>query len=77
MEQVKSIFQSRTFWFNILTGLLGVTATIGAPQLTQLGLSDHAQNIALVTIGGFNVVGNIILRAITSEAVTTPLTPKN
>lgn len=72
--ETKSIFTSKTFWFNILTGLLGVTATIGAPQLSQLGLSEHTQNVLLVCIGSFNVLGNIILRAITSTPVTTPLT---
>lgn len=72
--ETKSIFTSKTFWFNLLTGLLGLTATIGAPQLQQLGLSEHAQNICLVVIGAVNVLGNIVLRAITSTAVTTPLT---
>lgn len=72
--EAKSIFVSKTFWFNVLTGLLGLTATIGAPQLSQLGLSEHTQNVILVCVGAFNVLGNIILRAITNTPVTTPLT---
>jgi hypothetical protein len=76
METTKSIFQSKTFWFNLLTGLLGATALIGADQLAQIGINGTLQNQILAGIGVVNFIGNLVLRAITNTAVSTPLTPK-
>jgi hypothetical protein len=69
MDQVKSIFQSRTFWFNVICVVVGASATIGANELTELGISGLAQKWALVVLGAVSTIGNIYLRAITSQPV--------
>lgn len=71
---MKSIFASKTFWFNVAAAVVGISATVGADQLTQLGINGIAQKWVLVALGGLTTLGNIYLRTITSEGVTTPLT---
>lgn len=71
---MKSIFQSRTFWFNIISGIVLALSQVGAPQLTDLGLNGVAQHWVLVGIGAITLIGNIYLRSITSTPVSTPLT---
>ena len=71
MEEVKSILKSKTFWFNLAAALVGISATIGADQLTGLGITGVAQKWALVVLGGLTTIGNIYLRTITN----TPIAP--
>ncbi len=61
MNEAKSIFKSRTFWFNA-AGLL----MLGA----QLALGHHW--IAPADQGFVVGVGNIILRIVTTQPVTVP-----
>lgn len=71
---MKTIFQSKTFWFNVLTGALGATAFIGADELTHLGIDGMLQNRILAAIGVFNFFGNVVLRAATNTAIQ-PIKP--
>lgn len=74
MEQVKSIFSSKTFIFNVIAGVIGVLTSLGADQLTDLGINGVAQKWVLFAIGLIVMFGNIYLRSITNTPVTTPLT---
>ena len=69
MNEVKTIFQSKTFWFNVVCVVVGASATIGANELTELGISGLAQKWALVVLGAISTLGNIYLRAITNTPV--------
>lgn len=68
----KSILKSKTFWLNIIAALLGCLAVFTPEMLEGLGLGEHAQEKALATIGGITTVLNIILRLLTTTAVTLP-----
>ena len=72
---MKSIFASKTFWFNLVTGLVGATAFITGDSLTPLGISEVWQHRILALVGVVGFIGNIYLRSITSEPVTIKKTP--
>lgn len=61
----KSIITSKTFWFNIISGGIGIAGIIMNSPLA----SDPK-----VQLGGtlFVSIGNLILRAITNQPVTLP-----
>jgi len=71
MDEVKSILKSKTFWFNLAAAFVGISAKVGADQLTSLGITGVAQKWALVVLGGLTTIGNIYLRTITN----TPIAP--
>lgn len=60
----KSIFSSKTFWFNLIGSAVQVADSVGAWNLIPQPWGVAAQGIV-----------NIILRAITVEPVTAPLLP--
>lgn len=76
MEPTKSIFQSKTFWFNLVGGLVGISTMVTGDQLTELGINGVAQKWTMVGIGAVVTFGNIYLRSITNAPVTTLLTKK-
>jgi hypothetical protein len=57
--KVKSIFKSKTFWFN----LCGLAATFGLPALGIPVPADPA------TMAGILGIGNVALRTVTKTAV--------
>jgi hypothetical protein len=71
-QQQKSIFQSKTVWFNVAIAIIGGVAGISAPDIADLGLSAVASAWILKACGLIGFVGNIYLRSITS----TPIAPK-
>lgn len=58
----KTLWESKTFWFNIL----GLLATVAAAFGLDLGLSDE---VKAQIVGGVMAVGNIVLRLVTSKPV--------
>jgi hypothetical protein len=76
MEEVKSIFKSKTLWFNVIVAVVGAAAGISAPDIADLGLSAVASAWILKGCGMVAFIGNVYLRSVTSTAVTTPLTKK-
>lgn len=56
-KRVKSIFRSKTFWFNVLGAIVSVAApALGAP-------------VDPMVVGGLLSAGNIGLRTVTKEPV--------
>ncbi len=76
MEEVKSIFKSKTLWFNIIVAVVGAAATISAPDIADLGLSAVASAWVLKGCGVVAFIGNVYLRSITSLPVSNPLAKK-
>ncbi len=76
MDEIKSIFKSKTFWFNVIVAVVGAVAGISAPDIADLGLSAVASAWILKGCGLVAFVGNVYLRAITNTPVTTPLIKK-
>ena len=62
---VKSLWQSKTFWFNLLSALLEVAQLVANYQLLPPGVSTVIVNVI-----------NIALRTVTTEAVTVTALPK-
>lgn len=59
----KKWYLSKALWFNFLTGVLAVLAL---PEFVALVPSEALQYLAMI-----NAVGNMLLRLITSERLTT------
>lgn len=74
MNTTKAFWQSKTFWFNALTFIVGgatwLTSTFSPQTLTQLGIPVNYVNEGLKMLGGLITVGNIALRSITSGGLT-------
>jgi hypothetical protein len=74
--ETKSIFKSKTFWFNLLLTLVGGAAAVSAPDIADLGLSAVASAWVLKICGAVAFMGNFYLRLVTNQPVTLP-TRKN
>ena len=66
----KPIWKSKTVWFNILTMVLTIVAMINSDFLTGLGIPPESQVTALKIVGTVVAVINIVLRFISTGAVT-------
>lgn len=61
--QAKKWYLSKTIWFNILSGIVGILTALTNPNV---GLSSQFLGILAIAIA----VANILLRAITTQPVT-------
>lgn len=59
---MKSLFHSRTFWLNVLTGL---TVLLAMPELTAILGPNALKYVVLI-----QSAANVILRVLTSQAVS-------
>jgi hypothetical protein len=62
--KTKSIYQSKTFWFNMLTIIVTIAASFGFVPDVEL-----TQQTQTALVGAFALV-NIFLRVVTNQAVT-------
>ncbi len=72
----KSIFKSKTFIVNACIGILAVLAIINPELLAVFGLDAEGQTRVLTALGALTAVLNVVLRMVTTEAVSfTPNKP--
>lgn len=69
METGKSLLASKVFYFNVLTGLLGVAATLSESPLA----ADPKVKAGFMAFVG---IGNIILRLLTDQEISSVLPQK-
>lgn len=69
LKMGKSFFASKTVWFNLLSGALGVAATLSDSPLA-------ADPKVKAGFAAFVSIGNIILRLLTDTAIETVLPQK-
>ena len=62
MEQAKSIFYSKTFWFNVVALIVLVAGSFG---FNEAELSPNLETYALVIV----TVVNLLLRLVTKQPV--------
>lgn len=67
--ETKSIFKSRTMWFNIAMGVLSITTLINPELLVGLGITAAATQSSVL---GITAVVNMILRSMTNTAIVSP-----
>lgn len=68
----KSILKSKTFWFNLVAGLVAVAAYVDPELLSALGFSADTQPKILKLVGAAVAAGNVVLRYISTGSVTLP-----
>lgn len=71
--KTKSIYQSKTFWFNLIAGIVALLAAVDANILANFGLSPEQQLFVIQIIGSIVALGNIILRVGNKTVVANPL----
>lgn len=60
--QTKSIFISKTFWFNVFSAIAAIATALGL----DLGLTEEVQ---MEVVAGITAVGNVVLRFVTKQPV--------
>ena len=72
---MKSLFRSKTFWFNVGMGVLSIAAG-GAPVIPVIGSVIQSTGIADVinqhpaVVGAVAAAANVALRTVTTQPVT-------
>jgi hypothetical protein len=67
METTKSIFASKTFWFNLVTLLMALVGHFTTDTLAGLGVTSAGVSTVFATI---LTVGNIVLRFLSDKPVS-------
>lgn len=67
IREVKSIWASKTFWYNVAMGLL--TIGVEVAPLLDLITNPDVQNLVQTALLVATVIGNVILRFVTFEPV--------
>jgi hypothetical protein len=67
----KSILTSKTFWANLIVGILTILGLFNPELLTILGIDNPLKFMAII-VGLVMPVLNIILRFITNKGVALP-----
>lgn len=72
----KSIFASKTFWLNLIAGLITLIGGLNTDLLAAIGINNPTQFMSLM--GVLVMFMNFILRMLTNEGVhiITPTDPK-
>ena len=60
----KTLLQSKTFWFNIIT----IVVDIAVALQTSVALADKATTIMILSI--IQTAGNVLLRYLTDQPIT-------
>lgn len=64
----KSIFLSKTFWVNLIAGMITVAGIIDPTLLNAIGIDDPTRFITIM--GSITALLNIVLRFLTSKSVS-------
>lgn len=67
--KTKSIFQSKTFWLNLIVGVLAIIALIDPTILIAFGIPEASQMQVMQVVGVIVAVLNLILRMITGQPI--------
>ncbi len=67
---MKSIFASKTFWFNLIVGLGSVLVYVNPENLTSFGIPPATQAKLLAIAGALTGIINFVLRMYTKTAVS-------
>lgn len=70
--ETKSILNSKTFWFNLVAGLVAISAYVDPELLTAMGFSADVQPKVLKLVGAAVAAGNVLLRFLTGQPVAMP-----
>lgn len=63
MTKGKALLSSKTFWFNLLTGIVAVAGFFGFGEF-------QPDPKVVEGIGILNMIGNIVLRSISNQPIT-------
>lgn len=66
----KSILHSKTFWVNVVAGVLSAVTFIDESFIKVFVSGEHAQIKVLLGVGFITSILNIILRSLTNQPVT-------
>lgn len=73
--KTKSLFKSKTVWFNTIMGVLAFLTLIKPDLLIVFGLDTVSQQKALTVISTITAFLNLVLRMMTNSAVA--ISPAN
>lgn len=65
--ETKPIYQSKTFWFNVLAVIVLVASKFG---FSEFHLDQNTADTVLTILSGVLAVGNVGLRAVTKQPVS-------
>jgi hypothetical protein len=68
----KSLFLSKTFWFNLIAAIVAISVYVDPNFLTQLGIDPVVQKKVMAITGLLVAFLNIVLRLLTTQPTTLP-----